>query len=77
MTEVQALKKSHFDSTGDQAGVQGGEALLLQPDAVGPLFVQPLLQPVVHLPPSGRAAGQVQTPRNAAGVQRAAEDEVH
>lgn len=61
--------------TGGEAGVQDGQAVLLQPPAVGPLPVQPLLQPVVHLPASGCAAGKVQEPRHAPGVQRPAENE--
>lgn len=63
--------------TGDQAGLQDGQALLHQPSAVGALPVQPLLQPVVHLPARRRPPGQVQEPRHAAGLQRAAEDEDH
>lgn len=63
--------------TGSQASLQDGEAFLLQPAAVGPLSVQPLLQPVVHLPASSHATGQVEEPSHAAGVQRPAEDESH
>lgn len=44
---------------------------------MGPLSVQSLLQPVVHLPAGGREAGQVQRPGHAAGLQRPPEDEDH
>lgn len=45
--------------TGDQARVQDGEAFPRRPSAVGPLPVQSLLQPVVHLPANGCATLQV------------------
>lgn len=65
------------DPTGDQASIQDGKALLLQPSTVGPMSVQSLLQPVVHLPASRRTIGQVKEPGHAAGVQRPPEDEDH
>lgn len=63
--------------TGGQARLQVGQAVLFQPPVVGPLSVQSLLQPVVHLPAGGREVGQVQRPGHAAGLQRPPEDEDH